>query len=149
MVVRAIVERILDPYTVKVRIPSIDRVESSSLHTPTDSLSESKICTLSNCRPNIQVGDVVIVYIDDNEIFILGYLYREHMTTTKCDMLIRQLDVEHSVRLPVDTNIGDVGADEIKHLIGVRENLQKQIDSLLAKLTLLEEKVNKITGETN
>ena len=74
MITKAIVEAIVDTYTVKVRIPRIDRLEFNSIKTPTQYLNDAIICTLPNCDPNLSPGDIVFVAMDDqneDEVIIL------------------------------------------------------------------------------
>ena len=59
MITRAIVEEIVSPYQVKVRIPLLDRAESSPMSTKKEDLNIATICSLPNCYVNMQVGDVV------------------------------------------------------------------------------------------
>ena len=45
MITRGIVEKIIDQYSVKVRIPILDKVGASDAATPTDELNTAVICT--------------------------------------------------------------------------------------------------------
>ncbi len=147
MITKGIVEKIVDRYHVKVRIPTIDRTPSSSIHTNTENLNTALICTLSNCNPNIQIGDVVFVALDDqseDDAIILGYLYREVMTPTYCDLILNRLNVESEVALPKNITIGDITYTELSQLIGANKNLQQQITSLQNQLDLLTTRVTEL-----
>ena len=84
MITKAIVEEVLTPYQVRVRIPILDRVSSSELSTPTEELNIATICSLPNCYINVQKGDIVFVGFEDNtyrKAVILGHLSREACIT--------------------------------------------------------------------
>ena len=68
MITRGIVEKILTPYLVKVRIPTLNRTKDSSIKTLSDELNDTPICTLNHYDPNLRVGDIVIVGFEDNDI---------------------------------------------------------------------------------
>ena len=84
MITKAIVEEIVSPYQVKIRIPLLDRVESSPMSTNTSDLNTATICSLPNCYMNVQVGDVVFVGFEDNTYYkavVLGHLCRQAATS--------------------------------------------------------------------
>lgn len=137
MVTKAIVEQLIDPYHVRVRIPSLDRTLDSSVHTLTENLNIALVCTIPGCDPNIKVGDVVFVSFDDyseNQIVIIGHLYTSYKETPLCDMAMHSLIVNDKALLPYDTSVGDVTCDEIRSLQGARYSLQEQIDRLSSQL---------------
>ena len=141
MITRGIIEKSIDPYHVKVRIPTIDRLSTSSVHTPTNNLSNAVFATLPGCEVKLQPGDVVIVSVDNVEdsVTILGYLYREASVNKQCSHKMESLTVNTLAKLPKDTTIGSVFPSEIAQLSGVKENIQKQLDDITRRLSLLEE----------
>lgn len=139
MITRGIIEKSIDQYHVKVRIPSVDRVDTSSVHTSTDNLNTAVFATLPGCEVRLQPGDVVIVYVDEESATILGYLYRIESIEKRISQNLASLNVSESARLPISTHIGEVLPKEIAYLSGVNENLQKQLDAIKERLTLLEE----------
>ena len=133
MITKAIVEEIVSPYQVKIRVPILDRLQGSPLSTSLDNLNTATICTLPNCYVNIQVGDIVFVGFEDNTYYkavVLGHLSRKFMSNTYADVHFGNLTVEHSATLPNQTTIGEISSQELSALIGVKENLQSQIDDL-------------------
>lgn len=142
MITRGIVEQSIDEYRVKVRIPTVDRVDTSSVHTSTDNLNTAVFATLPGCEVHLQPGDVVIVSIEDSgeSAVILGYLYRMESVEKRCSYRADSLIVDNVTQLSKDTSIGEVQATEIAHLKGLNENLQQQLDELKRRLTALEEK---------
>ena len=102
MITKAIVEEIISPYEVRVRIPLIDRQDNTTLATKTEDLNIATICSLPNCYCNPQVGDVVFVGFEDNtyyKVVILGYLSREAMTPTYSDITFNNLVVKNKTEL--------------------------------------------------
>ena len=147
MITKGIIEEIISPYEVRVRIPTLDRDKSSSVCTSTENLNIATICTLPNCYVNLQIGDVVFVGFEDNTYYkavILGHLCREAQSTTYADINIGNIAVKYSAKLPSETHIGDLRSTELHQLLGVKDNVQKQIDMLMDKVDLLEEKLSKI-----
>ena len=141
MIAKAIVEEVIDQYSIRVRIPSIDRTYQSSVHVNTSDLDVAVVCTLPGCDPNIKVGDIVIVASDNAEedTIVLGHLYRTKKTETLCDMLLSKLNVANIAVLPEDTTIGNVSSFELQQLCGIRGNVQSQI-------TQLQEQVARLTN---
>ena len=143
MITKAIVEKVIDNYNIRVRVPSLDRTYQSSVYTNNEDLNVAIVCTLPGCDPNIKVGDVVFVSLEETEedrAVILGYLYRTKKTETLCDMLLSKLNVANVALLPEDTTIGNVSSFELQQLSGIRGNVQLQITQLqeqVARLTQL------------
>lgn len=142
MITRGIVERVIDSYHVKVRLPSIDRVETSSIHTVTENLNTAILATVPGCQIELQPDDVVIVAIDPSEpsAIILGYLYRQEAVNKPITMFLEKLLVSYRASLPSSTTIGSVKATEIQCLKGVEDNIQMQLDELNSRLKKLEER---------
>lgn len=140
MITRAIVEEIITPYHVRVRIPTLDRLSSAPMSANTKDLNVATFCSLPNCYTNVQVGDVVFIGFEDNtyhKAVILGHLSREAMADTYSDVTFGNLVVKGSAMLPAYTTIGIVTPEEIAKLQGTRDNLQKQIDSLKQEVETL------------
>ena len=132
MITKAIIEEVLTPYQVRVRIPLLDRIASVGLATPTENLNTATICSLPNCYINLKVGDVVFVAFEDNtyrKAVVLGHLSRE-LCDTYSDLVLNEVIVNSNAVLPQETRIGNVSALEISMLQGLTDNIQKQIDSL-------------------
>ena len=133
MITKAIVEAVLTPHQVKIRIPLFDRSNDESLSTKLEYLHTATICTLPQCYLNVQVGDVVFVGFEDNKLYkpvILGHLSREADNPTYMNVTFNNLVANGAVSLPPNTTIGDVSAEELANLHGVRNDIQAQIDML-------------------
>lgn len=140
MITKAIVEEIVSPHQVKVRIPTLDRATSSSIATSKDMLNIATICTLPNCYTNLKIGDVVFVGFEDNTYYkaiVLGHLSIDAMTTF-ADLTLNSLEVNTSTKLPQNTSIGSVSSQELYCLTGLKDNVQKQIDNIEERLKQLD-----------
>ena len=133
MLTKAYVEEIVDNYRVKVRIPIFNGLDSSPNATPTEQLSISPICAIPGGKYNYSVGDIVFVTFEDNDLgrpVILGQLYADIDNQGLASLTLDSLEVKQSATLPSDTSIGNVSAESIKNLQGIRLPVQQQIDSL-------------------
>ena len=133
MTTKAIVEAVIDTYSYRVRIPVINRSSDASFHTPTDELYTATVCVVNGCIPHIQVGDVVYVTFEDNDLsrpIILGYLYRDSSSDVSCDFIVDDIKVSGDAVLSPNTSIGAVTPYDIAQLRGAKANLQWQIDLL-------------------
>ena len=133
MLTRGIVEEIIDDYRVRVRMPVYNKVKSAPLHTPTSELNIATICSLPNFHINLRIGDIVFLGFEDNDLgkpVILGYLNGPFKISSKCDIDVSSLTADVKSRLPADTTIGKVTAQNILQLQGATNNLQDQIQQL-------------------
>lgn len=145
MITKAIVEKVIDNYNIRIRVPSLDRTYQSSVHTNNEDLDVALVCTLPGCDPNIKAGDIVFVSLEETEedrAVILGYLYRTKKTETLCDMLLSKLNVANVAVLPQDTTIGNVSSFELQQLSGIRGNVQLQITQLQKQVARLTEMIS-------
>lgn len=148
MITRAYITEVITSKKVRVRIPIYDRVEKAGLSVSNDDLSIATICTPPNMVYNPQVGDVVFVGFEDNDMgkpVVVGYLLsasqRSDLETTETsapevDALF--LSVSKNATLPYNTNIGSVTPEDIKALENTSGNLQAQIDALSSRIEALE-----------
>lgn len=143
MVTKGIVEEVISPYSIRVRIPSIDRLYQSSVHVSKEALDVAVICTLPGCDINLQPGDIVIVSSDEAEedLIILGTLYRSKKTSTLTNFEIAILLVSDTATLPEATTIGNVDSTSLQCLAGCRYNLQKHLDDMQAQIDELRQQL--------
>lgn len=143
MVTKAIVDEILTPYLIKVRIPLIDGAENSRDGTLKENLCESTICSLPNSSNLVSIGDIVYVAFEDGDYakpVIIGHLIKESKNIVYPDIESRVFKVYSMADLPKETTIGSVLPIEIEKLSGIKSNIQKQID-------YLQEQINALKGE--
>ena len=141
MITKGIVEEIF-ANQVKVRVPTFDKISDSNSSTHYEDLSVATICTLPNCSPNLQVGDVVFVSFEDNSRLnpvILGFLYNS--SSSNCDISLNSLDVGISAVLSDDTSIGDVSSSNIKSLTNLHDNVQNCINRASDNISALNEDI--------
>ena len=156
MITKAIVEEILTPSQIRVRIPTLNAVQGAKQSTPTDELSIATICTLPNAKNLVSTGDIVYVGFEDNDLskpVILGHLLRtpnsDLFDGTLPDLQIRSLDVQYNTSLPTTTTIGGVSSNEIQYLRGVKNSLQQQIDDLQKQIDDIKESAVSVEALTN
>ena len=145
MITRAIVEEIITPHQVKVRIPVLDRAANAPMSTDNKNLNIATICTLPNCYANLQVGDVVFVGFEDNTYYkavVLGHLSREAMSETYADVVFGSLTAHGTVQLSAATTIGEVTSEELSQLRGASKNIQQQLNDLKNDIAIIYEKLN-------
>lgn len=133
MLTKGIVEKLIDSYKIKVRIPVYNKPNYINGATSTDNLYEACICTLPNCYINVQAGDVVILGFEDDDVsqpIILGCLYAKDITDSKIDLISNSLQALNSASLPQNTSIGKVTAKDLGYLTGLKSNIQGQIDTI-------------------
>ena len=137
MLTKGIVEKVIDNYSAKIRIPIFNKSKDAIGATPLDELSEAIICTLPNSVLGLQVGDIVIVGFEDNNInkpIVLGYLSAKDITTSGADLQVNSLKVKLDTHLSEDTYIGEITPKELKALLNVKSNIQWQIDVINQQL---------------
>ena len=131
MVTKAIVENIIDNSHITVRIPVLDRIENSSTGTPLNSCQTASVCSLPNIEYNFNIGDIVFVDFEDNNMdspVILGYLYG--VNNSKIDGNVLSLLVDSCSKLSDNVSIGEVSKDDIGCLHGIKTNIQNSINLL-------------------
>ena len=137
MITKGIVEELVTPYKIKVRIPVFDSIDGAKGATPNTQLSVATLCSLPNSKNILAKGDVVFVGFEDNDIgkpVILGHLYRDIDSASFLDLTTRLFTTTSSTRLSKDTTIGEISSLEIAALSGIRHNIQQQIDDLQEKI---------------
>lgn len=151
MVTKAIVEKVIDRYNVRVRIPIINKAKGAVSATPTDELYIASISISPNCSPDLREGDIVFVAFEDGNNgrpVIIGQLFKEGTNDTLCDIRSSTIEVVLSCDLPENTAIGDVSSFDIKNLYGTKGNLQGQIDIAKDKATIVERLVEDLDAGT-
>lgn len=149
-----------------VRIPIIHGVEGASQYTPDDLLPTAPICGIPGFTNTVRKGDVVFVVFENDEYehpVIMGQLITntnaynvnsDNITNTRANAVLQTLsfydklsDNYTSAQLPKNTTIGDVKASQISFLLGLRDNIQDQIDRLNEQLSGISATIDRINGE--
>lgn len=137
---RAIIEQIVDTSHAKIRIPEYNGAYADADSTPTAELDTAVICQQPGTTPLYKKGDIVFVDFERDNIempVILGLIQGANSTYTATDTETDSLNVRVNCVLPLATDIGEVSSKDIQQLVGVRNNIQRQID-------LINEKINAI-----
>lgn len=132
-----------------VRIPIIHGVQGSPQCTRDDLLPTATICSLPGFTNVVQPGDIVYVSFENdeyNEPVIIGQLLSntnpydvnsDNITGTRTNAVLQTLEFFDdkssnftSAKLPLNTTIGQVNSQEIQFLLGLKDNVQDQIDSI-------------------
>lgn len=134
MITKGIVQEKIDEYTIRVRLPIYDGTEKSQQGTPNSSLSLATICSLPNSSSFVEVGDIVFVAFEDDDMgkpVIIGHLFKEAVTNTKINLELNSLTTNSNTKLYKDTWIGNVNPIEISYLEGVNSPIQAQLNYIL------------------
>ena len=97
MINKAFIEKKIDQYTYKVRIPRYNKSASSTYSSKDQNLYTAIICTLPGIFPNYDINDVVFVAFENDDYsrpIILGKLYREEdNSNSTSDIICNELEV--------------------------------------------------------
>ena len=119
MITKAIIENINSPYEVVVRIPLFNSVSTFSQSTKSVNLNSAIICTMPQCNFIPQVGDIVFVAFEDNDIgkpVVIGCLFKQKGNTSEIDLTANNLTVNNTTKLGEQTYIGDLTPEDFKKL---------------------------------
>ena len=149
MLFKGTVEQLVTPVTARVRIPFLHKISSSLSYTETQDLPIAHICTLPNVHISLKIGDVVIVGFENNDLskpLILGHLFTETESSTFASPIFNSLEILQDTRLGSNTSIGQISAQDIYCLFGVKENIQQQINQLKTEISILRDDVTRLNS---
>lgn len=149
-----------------VRIPIIHGVNGSPQCTPDNLLPSATVCGVPGFTNTVRDGDIVYVSFENDEFdepVIIGQLISntnpydvntDNITDTRANAVLQTLEFYDgasekftSAKLPLNTKIGQVNSQEIQFLLGLRDNVQDQIDSINSNIGDLSDMVDEINGE--
>lgn len=132
-----------------VRIPIIHGVAGSPQCTPDNLLPSATVCGVPGFTNTARDGDIVYVSFENEEFdepVIIGQLISntdpydvnlDNITDTRANAVLQTLEFYDGVsekftsaKLPLNTTIGQVNSQEIQFLLGLKDNVQDQIDSI-------------------
>ena len=116
MITKAIIEKVISDYEVKVRIPLLDSTTAFKQSVDIDGLSSATICISPKSRFIPAVGDVVFVAFEDNDAgkpVIIGCLQKETGNISSLDLNVESLNASSSINLSNNTTIGDLSYEKI------------------------------------
>lgn len=150
MISRAIIEEKIDLNHFRVRVPVLNKFDSSVGSTPINELAIATVCAVPGYNPSFTIGDKVFVDFEENDFsrpVIMGKIYNQnHNKSTASDGNLDSIKVSVNAELPSDTNIGTVTKQEIAQLKGLNTNIQFGFDELNSKTAILEKNLNETYG---
>ena len=108
MLLKGIIEDIIDEYTVKVRIPVMHGAPGVSGSTPTKNLLDACTCVSPTLNITYHIGDIVILgfeHDDQEKPIILGFLYSGHNILSMTDITTNSLKVATDIQIGESTMI--------------------------------------------
>ena len=123
-------------YLYRVRIPVYHKIQNTPGATPFESLPLAPVCTIPGVKPFYQLGDVVWVDFENNEIgnpVIIGLLYREQQTEATIDINCNNLITTSEARLPSNTTVGETSKslDTLPQLLKYTDETNNCLDILM------------------
>ena len=133
MITRAYIEEIdYDNARVKVRIPLLNGVVNSKYSTPPSQLSWAKIIIIPGIEVQYNVGDVVFVGFEDNDVsypVVLGYMMTTKESRVNKDLKVTltatSLKVKDSAELP--SNLTFVSPNQERKILSF-ENIWSKVE---------------------
>lgn len=130
MITKAIIEKVISDYEVKVRIPLLDSTTAFKQSVDIDGLSSATICISPKSRFIPAVGDIVFVAFEDNDAgkpVIIGCLQKETGNISSLDLNVESLNASSSINLSNNTTIGNLSYEKINSLFDIKD---QEIDEL-------------------
>ena len=125
-----------------VEIFAYGKYEEAENEEDLSATQEAIVAVCPGLSPAYKAGDIVYVCIEDNKLdtpVIMGALHTKNLKSLS-DAKFSSLIVSGNTKLGEDTTIGSVTKDNIKSLIGVRGNIQNQIDANIStQISLLDD----------
>ncbi len=109
MLAKAIVEKVINEYSAKVRIPIYHQIDSSPFATTYENLPTATICSIPGIKYALRKGDVVFVDFEMDQIenpVIIGCLSTFN-SKSSCDIQAQSISVAVNATLPQDTSFGE------------------------------------------
>lgn len=153
MISRAIIESKIDINHFRVRVPTLNKSNSSIGSTPTNELAIATVCAIPGYNPSFNIGDTIFVEFEENDFsrpVILGKIYNEtHSKSSASDGNLDSIKVNVNAQLPSDTSIGSIKRNEIEQLKGLTTNIQIRFDQINSELTNILNKVYELASSNN
>ena len=84
------------------------------------------------------------VTFENNDLsrpMVLGHLFSDNESITACSPVFNSLEVKYDTVLGSNTSIGEVTAEHIKALVGIKENIQQQINQMKNEISFLQDEI--------
>lgn len=129
MILKATIEKALDQYSYKVRIPRYNKSKDSPTATPFSDLPIAYVCMQPGVFPHYDIGDIVFVEFENDmtsQPMIVGKLYRyEDETESNSDIDCLTLKaLEYDEKLNIKNNLLDSYIDNVGTKTSDFENIR-------------------------
>lgn len=149
MVTKAIVQEVISAHRVRIRIPLYNKIEGVMNSTPDTELPVSPICTLPNIKVSPNVGDIVFVAFEEDDLshpVVLGYLSMDSMGDALVNIKCDDLEAEGSIELGKDISIGDITYTNIECLKNLKDNILLEFQRIDKSLAQLDDAIEAVKG---
>ena len=140
MITKAYIQEVLSRHKVRVRIPLYHKIKEVNGSVPDDLLPAAFINSPPNIKIEPQVGDVVIVDFEEDDLakpVILGYLYSSNDCNSSMSIVCEDFTASGEISLSKDTTIGDIKYENIECLKNQKDNIPNIIKSIRSDITNL------------
>ena len=148
MIVRGYVNSVLGDSSYGVRIPTLDKVEGSSLDN--SSLRTAFVSSPLNCESSYLVNDAVYIEFENRDIskpVIIGSSSISNNSVS--DYKFNSLNVNNKTLLSSDTSIGEISPDELYCLSGTDSNIKDQFKDLDTDFGVIDDSIIVIENNNN
>ena len=147
MITKGIIQSVISPHLVKVRIPLLNKIEGVEGATPNRELPASGVCTLPSVLIDPQPGDVVIVGFEEDDFsrpMVIGFL-SVSSPLSKINVGCDTLKADEEAVLPAFTSIGEITPDNINCLKNLKDNVNDTFDSFREQFSNVTKDVGDVT----
>lgn len=130
---RAFIEGKVDDFHYRVRIPVLNKLDSSVGATPTKELAIATIATPPGISPKFKNGDLVFIEYEEQDTskpVIVGRMFNTLTSSIVSDAQFDSVQVSVNAHLPNDSTVGNNNSQNLKYLNGLTTNVQTNLDTL-------------------
>lgn len=130
---RAFIEGKVDDFHYRVRIPILNKLNSSVGATPTKELAIATIATPPGISPKFKNGDLVFIEYEEQDTskpVIVGRMFNTLTSSIVSDAQFDSVKVSVNAKLPNDSTVGNNNSQNLKYLNGLTTNVQTNLDTL-------------------
>lgn len=141
MILRAIIDDVLDSTKVRVRIPEYNKIDKAVGATPSAELATAVCCCTPGLTTTYRRGDIVLVGFERDDLgtpVVLGALASADSNQAVTDAKLTSLTVNVDAQLPLDTYVHGAGKEFWQYLSGIHESVQTKLTEIDSKIAVLE-----------
>lgn len=141
------ITQIVDDYHVRVRIPTLDKLQTAVGGTADSDLHQAIVVSSHGIVPKLNVGDTVLVDFETasaSNPIVVGILFNAKSKDSKSDLnavniTADNITVSKNATFPKNTAIGEVTSESIQHLKGLSSNIEESVKSINDELSAQKE----------